>query len=110
MLLAGIFRPLSEPFKFTPDASVSMKPWKYAIPVTVILFSAMVFVFVLFSTIGLASPENIVSGWFFPAVGGLIVITAILYLISLKSWNRKYQDFIVGRHEERVEEMGNTKR
>lgn len=104
MVLAGMFKPLSEPFKFTPDASVSMKPWKYAIPVTVVLFSAMVFTFLLFSTIGLASPENIVSGWFFPAVGVLMVLTIILYMISLKSWNKKYQDFVVGRHEERVEE------
>ncbi|MCD2137889.1 solute:sodium symporter family transporter [Salinicoccus halitifaciens] len=104
MLMAGLIKPLSEPFRFRPNASVSMVPWKYAIPVTVILSSAMVFVFILFSTIGLASPENIVSGWFLPVVAGLIIVTVLLYMLALKSWNKKYQNFIVGRHEEFVEE------
>lgn len=102
MLLAGFFRPLSEPFRFTPNASVSMMPWKYALPVTVVLFSAMVFTFILFSTIGLANPDNIVSGWFLPAVAALAILTFILYMFSLKSWNSKYQNFIMGRHEENV--------
>ncbi|WP_411843825.1 solute:sodium symporter family transporter [Salinicoccus sp. HZC-1] len=104
MLVAGLIRPLPEPFKFTPNAAVSMVPWKYAIPVTVLLFSAMVFVFILFSPIGLASAENIVSAWFLPATIALVAVTVVLYVISLKSWNRKYQDFVYARHENRVEE------
>ncbi|HIW12378.1 MAG TPA: solute:sodium symporter family transporter [Candidatus Salinicoccus stercoripullorum] len=104
MLSAGMIRPLAEPYRFTPDAKVSMVPWKYAIPVTVILFSAMVFSFVLFSEVGFASEEGIVSGWFLPVVLMQIVVTVVLYVISLKSWNRKYQEFVKGRHERRVEE------
>ena len=106
MFAAGMIKPLARPFEFTPDAKVSMVPWKYAIPVTVILFSAMVFSFVLFSRIGLASPAGIVSGWFLPAVLVQIAVTAILYIISLKSWNRKYQAFVKGKHDKKVEEAG----
>lgn len=109
MFAAGMMKPLAAPFKFTPNAEVSMVPWKYAIPVTVILSSVMVFSFVLFSEIGLASRSGIVSGWFLPAVLVQIAVTAMLYVISLKSWNKKYQRLVKGRHDERVEEAGYRK-
>src|SRR5699024_7530288 len=109
MFAAGMMKPLAAPFKFTPNAEVSMVPWKYAIPVTVILSSVMVFSFVLFSEIGLASRAGLVSGWFLPAVLVQIAVTAMLYVISLKSWNKKYQRLVKGRHDERVEEAGYRK-
>ncbi|KKK33870.1 sodium transporter [Salinicoccus sediminis] len=106
MLAAGMIKPLAKPFEFTPDAKVSMVPWKYAIPVTVILFSAMVASFVLFSRVGLASPTGIVSDWFLPVILVQIAVTVILYIISLKSWNKKYQRFVKGKHDKKMKEAG----
>lgn len=80
MLTAGMIRPLPEPFKFTPNAEVSMVPWKYAIPVAVVLFSGMIFAFILFSPMGLASREQIVSGWFLPTVVVQVVATIVIYI------------------------------
>lgn len=103
MLISGMVRPLPEKFEFKTNATVDMVPWKYAIPVTVVLFSAMVYSFIIFSEIGLASPENIVSEWFLPVTLILLIITAVLFYISVKSWNKKYEDFIITRHEKALE-------
>lgn len=104
MLIAGFLKPLPEKFEFKPDPAVDMKPWKHALPVTVILFSAMVFTFVLFSEIGLASQTNVVSSWFWPVTIILIIISAILYYTSVKSWNKKYEDFVTSKFERMLEE------
>lgn len=71
--------------------------WKYAVPVTVVLFSGIIFNFILFSEIGLASPEGIVSAWFWP-------VTAVIYFIDLKSWSKKYEGLIRAKFEELLEE------
>ena len=42
MLLIGIIRPLEKAFIFKPNAKIDMKPWKYTIPVTVILLGTIV--------------------------------------------------------------------
>src|SRR5699024_4999707 len=47
MFIAGFLSPLPEKFVFKPNASVDMTPWKYAIPVSIILFSSMVFTFIV---------------------------------------------------------------
>lgn len=104
MLIAGFVKPLPEKFTFKPDPAVEMTPWKYAVPFAVILFSAMIFTFILFSEIGLASQSGIVSGWFWPTLGILALVTAGLSYISVKSWNKKYERFIVSKHEEQLEE------
>ncbi|WP_152655217.1 solute:sodium symporter family transporter [Oceanobacillus sp. CFH 90083] len=103
MLVIGMIKPLDKPFVFKTNAQVSMVPWKYALPVTVTLLGAMVFSYILFSPIGVASPENIVSGWFWPATIALIIVTAFLYLFALKSWNKKYEDKLISSHEEQLQ-------
>src|SRR5690625_3987743 len=109
MFVAGMMKPLADPFKFTPTAAVSMLPWENAIPDTVILSCVMVLSAVLFFVIVLASRAGIVSGWFLPAVLVQIAVTAMLYVTSLKSWNKKYQRLVKGRHDERGEEAGYRK-
>ncbi|WP_143003944.1 hypothetical protein [Lacicoccus qingdaonensis] len=71
---------------------------------TVVLFSGIIFTFILFSEIGLASPEGIVSAWFWPVTAGLALITAVLYFIALKSWSKKYEGLIRAKFEELLEE------
>ncbi|GAB3060350.1 solute:sodium symporter family transporter [Salinicoccus sesuvii] len=90
MIVSGIVRPLARPHDFTYNPKVDMVPWKFALPVTTILVGAMVFCFVLFSNIGLAYQDGVVSGWFWPIILGLVVVTAIFYFISYKIWNKKY--------------------
>ncbi len=89
MLVAGKVRPLREDFVFKADPKVDSTPWKYAVPVSIILFGLMLFTYILFSPIGLAYANGSVSGWFWPVSIALLIVTAVLYYIALKTWERK---------------------
>jgi SSS family solute:Na+ symporter len=109
MLVAGMVKPLPEKFKFKPDASVSLVPWKYTIPTAITLLSAMVFSYILFSPIGVASQEGVISNWFWPATIALVVVTIILFAISVKSWSKKYEHLLVTRHEQELQDASKQK-
>lgn len=102
MLIVGTLKPLPEAFKFKSNAEVSLVPWKYTIPTAIALFGAMVFTYILFSPIGVAYADGIYSVWFWPATIALIVVTALLFAISVKSWSKKYENILTTRHEEEL--------
>ncbi len=102
MMVFGKIRPLPQPFTFKANSKVDMVPWKYTMPVTVVLISLVVGMYLLFSPIGVAYTEGIVSNWFFPSVAVLLMITVICYSFALKSWNRKYAGYLKKKHEEAV--------
>ena len=55
MMLCGKMAPRSEPWTFTPNQKVDLKPWRYTTPVCVTLLMMVVAVYLLFSPIGLAN-------------------------------------------------------
>ncbi len=87
MLLAGHFAPRSEPFVFKPNPKVDMTPWRYSLPVSIILASCVVLVYVIFSPIGLAGGG---SQWLVPVIMAVVVATAVLVWLSLARWHRLY--------------------
>ena len=91
MLIIGMTNPLDIPFKFSPNPKVDMTPWKYTIPVTVLLLGSIVFTFILFSPIGLAAQHHIVSSWFWPSIVLLAIIVVAFYYIGLRQWSKKYE-------------------
>ncbi|MEB6320952.1 solute:sodium symporter family transporter [Staphylococcus xylosus] len=91
MLIIGMTKPLDIPFKFSPNPKVDMTPWKYTIPVTVLLLGSIVFTFILFSPIGLAAQHHIVSSWFWPSIVLLAIIVVTFYFIGLRQWSKKYE-------------------
>ncbi|GEK59078.1 solute:sodium symporter family transporter [Marinococcus halophilus] len=103
MLSAGKFKPLPEDFEFHADPKVNMTPWKYALPVTTVLLSAVAFTYLVFSPWGVAYTEGIVSSMFLPMFLILFVVTVIIYIVSLKSWNKKYEEAIQIQHDKAVE-------
>ncbi|MFC7786868.1 solute:sodium symporter family transporter [Rossellomorea sp. GCM10028870] len=100
MMVVGKVRPLQKPYQFKATLKVDMVPWKYTLPVVTILLSLVVAVYLLFSPIGLAYAGGIVSGWFWPSVALLAVVTTICFVLALKSWSRKYESYVKGKHEE----------
>ncbi len=90
MMLFTLIRPLDEPHHFKSDPKVDMTPWKLALPVTFLLVGAIVFCYILFSPVGLAYADSIVSPWFWPSIGALILSTIILWSLAYRKWNDKY--------------------
>ncbi len=104
MVAFGYWKPLAQPYSFKPNAKVNMMPWKFAMPVTVVLVSVVVGVYIIFSPIGLAYDGGYVSNWFWPAFVLLIVLTSIAMRFAFKSWTKKYTDFLYSKHEKKVDQ------
>jgi SSS family solute:Na+ symporter len=68
MLASGYFRPLADAWSYERRDLVDLTPWRYAIPVAFTLFSAIVFLYLLFSPIGLVGG---VSRLFVPLISAL---------------------------------------
>lgn len=97
VLIMAVFRywkPLKEPYIFQKDPKVDMVPWKFALPVTVVLLATMVAVYLLFSPIGLAYQDGVVSPVFWYVLAGLIALTALLFFVASKIWTSKYAGYI----------------
>ncbi|WP_079710510.1 solute:sodium symporter family transporter [Paraliobacillus ryukyuensis] len=88
--------------KPTQSSNISMNttssqrliPWKHTIPVSILLIACIVELYVVFSPVGLAFENGIVSNFFWPVTLILAVVTSILYFIALKAWNHKYEAFL----------------
>ncbi|MEM8546693.1 MAG: solute:sodium symporter family transporter, partial [Pseudomonadota bacterium] len=76
MLACGVMRPAAA-WTYETKHVVDMTPWRLAIPVAVLLLSCVVFLYLLFSPIGLVDGGN---GWFWPLVGGLALINIGVFL------------------------------
>lgn len=104
MLTIGQFKPLAEPHKYVPNARVEMVPWKLTIPTSILLFSLMVVSYIIFSPIGVAYENGIVSPMFWPVILALTAVTIILYYIGYKVWSVKYENMLYNVHEKQIEE------
>ena len=88
MLLIGYFKPLPNPWRYPKNAVVDLAPWRFLFPVSINLFSAIIFLYIIFSPIGL--------------VGGLsnmfwvLVVSLLLFNISI--WFVKTPKMLTGHN------------
>jgi SSS family solute:Na+ symporter len=68
MLLAGYLRPMAVAWSYEKRDLVDLTPWRYAVPAALTLLSAVVFLYLLFSPVGLV---NGLSMLFWPLVAAL---------------------------------------
>jgi SSS family solute:Na+ symporter len=68
MLLAGYLRPMAVAWSYEKRDLVDLTPWRYAVPAALTLLSAVVFLYLLFSPVGLV---NGLSTLFWPLVAAL---------------------------------------
>lgn len=90
MLIIGYVKPRRTAYQMPHNPSVEMTPWKYAMPTSIFLFACVGQTYIVFSPIGVAYTEGIVSSYFWPATGVLALLTVVCILFSLRSWNEKY--------------------
>ncbi len=87
MLGIGYFWPSDKPWKFTPKAKVSLKPWRYAWAVSASLFTGIVLIYLIFSPVGLVGGF---SEAFWPLVALVIFLNSIFCVWSLKRFDSTY--------------------
>ncbi len=79
MLVAGYLRPRETPWNFKINAQVDLQPWRFAKPLAATLFSCVVGLYLLFSSIGLASGEGLGNPFY--SLMLTIVLANIIYWV-----------------------------
>ncbi|MGD6777234.1 MULTISPECIES: solute:sodium symporter family transporter [Bacillaceae] len=102
MLLIGNVKPLKTPYVYKKNAQVELAPWKYSLLTTVILLTLVVMTYVVFSPIGLAYETAIVSPYFWPIMGSVLLVSIIMSYLSMKVWNKKYENYLDKKQEELI--------
>ena len=88
MLTIGYWRPSETEWRFTRKPEVELKPWRYALPCAITLFSMIISLYILFSPIGIVGGF---SPWFVPTLLALWVATFVVCWMSLKWWESRYE-------------------
>ncbi|QTD55289.1 solute:sodium symporter family transporter [Parasphingorhabdus cellanae] len=78
MLALGYFRPRGTAWKFVAIAQVDLTPWRFAKPLAATLFSCVVGLYLLFSSIGLASGKGM-SSLFYTLMVSIILVNSIYW-------------------------------
>ncbi|MBM7702024.1 solute:sodium symporter family transporter [Metabacillus iocasae] len=102
MLIIGKIKPRSTPYRFKAKATVNMTPWKYTLPTAIILLALVALTYIVFSPIGVAYQNGVVSPAFGYWIGALIIFTSILVHLSLKQWHKKYKMVIQKQNEKSI--------
>ncbi|WP_215113230.1 solute:sodium symporter family transporter [Exiguobacterium sp. s63] len=84
-----------------------VKPWRHALSTSILLVASMIFVYLVFSPIGLAYANGIVSEWFVPVTMGLVVVTSVLMWASYRYGISRYERYLnnLGEDSSDVEEV-----
>ncbi|WP_435874155.1 sodium:solute symporter family transporter [Rossellomorea vietnamensis] len=98
MIVIGKWKPLAKAYHYVADSKVAMTPWKYALPMSITLLASIAIAYVIFSPIGLAYSDGIVSAWFWPVIIGLVIAGGLLIAYALKHWNKKYAGYLERGH------------
>ncbi|WP_046174172.1 solute:sodium symporter family transporter [Domibacillus indicus] len=94
MLAIGKLYPAKKAWSYTPRPQINMTPWKYSLAAAILLIGLMFGMYIVFSPIGLAYQEGIVSPYFWPALAGLAAVTAVLAALAAGKWNKTYSLYI----------------
>ncbi|UYZ22781.1 solute:sodium symporter family transporter [Mesobacillus jeotgali] len=95
MIAIGLWKPTAKPYTFRSEAAVDMVPWKYSLPVSVVLLALVAILYIVFSPIGLAYDGGYVSSAFWPIIAGILGITALLSYLAIKKWNKAYAGYLL---------------
>ncbi|MFK7865296.1 MAG: solute:sodium symporter family transporter [Pseudohongiellaceae bacterium] len=101
MLTVGKLRPRHDPWNYSLQTKVDLKPWSLAAPCAFTLFSSVVFLYLLFSELGLV---NGLSLWFWPLVLSLILMNAAVWFLGLSNRLQQFLPLSFGPTTKNTEE------
>ena len=109
MLLFATLQPMRMHHPIRIDLG-RVKPWRHAISTSIVLVASMIFVYLVFSPIGLAYATGIVSPWFWPSTIVLFLATSGLVVLSYRVWLPRYETYLtrLGDDSSDVRDVSNS--
>ncbi len=98
MLVIGKLKPREVAYQFKADPKVSMEPWKYTLPFSIMLLALVAVTYVIFSPIGLAYENAVVSSNFWFVIAAILLTALALIFVSIKVWNQKYAQYLTSNN------------
>jgi SSS family solute:Na+ symporter len=102
MLIIAKIKPRETDYIYKTNAKVELKPWRIAPLVTVILVGFVIYTYVIFSPIGLAYANGIVSPSFWIVTILVIIMTGAFGYIAHTNWYFKYEAYLSKQHSNNV--------
>ncbi|HZG73593.1 MAG TPA: solute:sodium symporter family transporter [Chondromyces sp.] len=99
MLTVGKISPRETAYKFQSNPTVDMTPWKHVLPISLFLLALVAITYVVFSPIGLAYKDGIISPYFWAAIGGIVLLTIGLVYLSTKFGRKKYHNYVQSQND-----------
>ena len=87
MVSIGRLSPRPSPWRYQQNNKVDLTPWRYALPTALTLFSFIVFLYLLFSPLGLVNGAGSTFWW---SVLALVGTTFALSRYILAAWSSRY--------------------
>lgn len=91
MLSLQYYSPRTVSWQFTPQNKVDLTPWKHARALAITLFSAVIFLYLLFSPVGFASAADSLSSFFWLGVILLLLVNLFFWWKSFHSAYLNYE-------------------
>ncbi|MFT4629053.1 MAG: SSS family solute:Na+ symporter [Dinoroseobacter sp.] len=88
MLLFGYFMPTKTDWSYSSESKVSLTPWRYALPVSATMLSAIVMLYLLFSPLGLVGGITAMFWWMILLV---IVVNTAVCVYTLRRYDQNSQ-------------------
>ena len=87
MLAIGYWKPATSDWTYQNTAKVSLKPWRYAQPVSATMLAGIVMLYLLFSPVGLVDGLSVYFWW---SILGVILINTFACWYTLKRYDAKH--------------------
>jgi len=92
MLVSGIIAPREVPYKQKDVGAVNLKSWAYAKPISAIITTTLIYVYVLFSPIGIVGLGSEYQTRLLLITAVYIVISAAAFIIVKKKFNKSFEE------------------
>ncbi len=110
MLLIGKWKPMEAPYQYRANPKVDMNPWKFVLPISIFLLALVAVTYVVFSPIGLAYVNGMVSPYFWTTIAAILLPTGALIFVSIKYWNQKYAGYLAAQSQSEPAVISEKKR
>ena len=90
MLISGIIAPRKTPYVQQYTKQVDLTSWKWAKPVSAIMITTLIYLYVLFSKIGIVTSQENIKSRFILTTAIYIIVSIISFIVVKVKFNKSF--------------------